>query len=141
MTFTYPVDPSGSTSAQVRFLLSDTVETDLSLTDEEISWLLSQWGDVYSAAAAGAAILSTRYAQQSTSITKTVGDLTISESYAARSQDYAALRNVLLSMKADLNPPTPWADPQAMTATEDKAVAGKTADMWIGRFDFRGGDE
>ncbi len=137
MTFTYSGDPSSSPADAVRFILADTVEETAALSDAEVAWLVSQWPDEYAAAIAGAAMLEARYAKEADSVSRTVGDLTIAQSFKDRSAGYASLRAALESQRQALNPPAPWVDPAAITATESKATQGKTADLWVGRLDFR----
>lgn len=66
MTWSYNGDPSASPKDAVRFLLGDTDSTDeLTLSDEEIAYLLSTWdNDSYFAAAAGAEQLAGQYARE-----------------------------------------------------------------------------
>ncbi len=137
MTFTYSGDPSSSRADAVRFILADTAEDSAAFTDEEVAWLVGQWPDEYAAAIAGAAMLEARYAREADSVTRTVGDLTIAQSYKDRSAGYAALRAALVEQRQALNPPLPWVDPAAITPTDGKATQGKTADLWVGRLDFR----
>lgn len=55
MASTYSSNPSSSAVDAVRFLVGDTDMDDAKLTDEEIAFLLSEWGqDNYQAAAAAA---------------------------------------------------------------------------------------
>lgn len=54
MSFSYGGNPSSSDHDAVRFLAGDTVDDGHRLEDEEIAWLLTEWPDVYQAAAAGA---------------------------------------------------------------------------------------
>ena len=46
MAFTYNGDPSASLLEAIRFYAQDTDSTDVLLTDEEISYLMTQWADV-----------------------------------------------------------------------------------------------
>jgi len=51
MTFTYSGDPSTSTRNYVRFLIHDTDSTDALFSDEELNYVITEWGsDAYSAA-------------------------------------------------------------------------------------------
>lgn len=56
MTWSYSGDPSSSSTDAVRFLLGDTDSTnELTVSNEEIGWLLNEWDqNVYFAAAAAA---------------------------------------------------------------------------------------
>ncbi|NDC49455.1 MAG: hypothetical protein EBZ61_10335 [Micrococcales bacterium] len=58
MTFTYSGDPSTSTRNYVRFLIHDTDSTDALFSDEELNYVISEWGgDAYKAARECAEIL------------------------------------------------------------------------------------
>ena len=74
MAFSYSGDPSASDEDSVRFLLQDTVDTGHFLEDKEITWLLTQEMNVYTAAARGADMISGRSHNVKT---KKVGDLSI----------------------------------------------------------------
>jgi hypothetical protein len=52
MSFSYSGNPSSSDHDAVRFLVGDTDSSQPKVSDEEIGWLLTQWSDVYQAAAA-----------------------------------------------------------------------------------------
>jgi hypothetical protein len=56
MTWTY-VGPATSDRDKVRFLIQDVETTRQLLSDEEIAWLLTEWADVYDAAANAAEVL------------------------------------------------------------------------------------
>ncbi len=59
---TYSGDPSSSQLDEVRFLLGDTDTSAEKLADDEITYLLGQWGDPIRAAHAGAMQLASVYA-------------------------------------------------------------------------------
>lgn len=105
MAFTYN-DPVNGVYAdpkdEVRFLIMDTVETQFSLDDAEINYLLKQFDDkVYLAAAQGALNLSVAYAKEATIASKTVGDLSLSLSYMDTSAEYKHLSGHLRLGKID----------------------------------------
>lgn len=58
MPFSYSGRPSSSLLDQVRFLIGDTDAAEAKLADEEITFLLDEWGSPYEAAAAAADHLS-----------------------------------------------------------------------------------
>ena len=105
MTFTYTEPVSGVYTYpkdEVRFLLMDTVETTLSLSDEEIAYLLKAHSDkVYLAASQGALHLSVSFAQQAAVTSKSVGDLSLSLSYENTAENYRALAERLRMGKID----------------------------------------
>jgi len=93
--YTYPKD-------EVRFLLMDTIQTDLSLSDEEIIYLLKAHSDkVYIASAQGAQHLAISYAQQAAITSKSVGDLSLSLSYENTAENYRQLADTLRKGKMD----------------------------------------
>lgn len=105
MAFSY-TDPVNGVYAdpkdEVRFLIMDTVETQFSLDDAEINYLLKQFDDkVYLAAAQGALNLSVAYAKEATIASKTVGDLSLSLSYMDTSAEYKHLSGHLRLGKID----------------------------------------
>lgn len=105
MAFTY-TDPVNGVYAdskdEVRFLVMDTVETQFSLDDAEIGYLLAQFdGKVYLAAAQAALMLSVAYAKEATIASKTVGDLSLSLSYMDTSAEYKHLSGHLRLGKID----------------------------------------
>lgn len=68
MTWSYSGDPSSSSVDAIRFLLGDTDHDDpLTLSNEEITWLISEWdSNLYLAAAAGAEQLAGQFAKEVT---------------------------------------------------------------------------
>lgn len=93
MTWSY-TGPSNNLKDRVRFELGDTKETSQSLSDEEITFLLSENDDdIWFTAADAADKLANKYLQLSAT-TKTVGPLTISNtSQATKSQGYRDMAN------------------------------------------------
>lgn len=72
---------------QVRVLIGDTVSTSPQLDDEFIDWTLTQWANVYMAAALCCEALSGKVGQTDVA-SKSVGDLSIS--YGERTQRWAS---------------------------------------------------
>lgn len=96
MSWSYSGDPSTSPRDETRFLLGDTVETARSLSDEEITFLLTRNGnDAYRTGAEAAGLLAVRYIGLSASMKK-VGDLTLQTEYTSQAQAYFALEKKLL---------------------------------------------
>jgi hypothetical protein len=81
MSFTYTGDPSNSDLDLIRFLLWDTDETDVLMSDEEYAYMLTTWGNVYEAGRASAERIAAKFTRQADHISRTVGDLTISKSF------------------------------------------------------------
>jgi len=135
MTWTY-VDPSSGNRDKVRFLIGDTDTNDQHFSDEEISYLLTTWGNnVYDASIAGAEILGGRYAHL-TNYSRSVGDLSISEQYGASANEFRALADRLRRQKDELYPPTPKINAQAIIATADKTVTTYKTDFYTGIHDY-----
>lgn len=140
MSFTYTA-PGTSDGDTVRFLIGDTTSTDYILEDAEITWLVAQWGDVYLAAAAACDMIGTRFATESATVSKKVGDLQITDNYSGRAQHYAALAGQLRKQSTRLAPPVPWVHADAVTRTEAKDGSGSGADLRIGWSDWRSGND
>jgi len=106
MTWTYD-DPSANDRDKVRLLIGDTDQTDQLLSDEEITYLLDEWGTVYLAAARAAKVIAAKFSRQAD---KSVGDLRISLSQKA--QMYMSLANDLerLAMTTSVYPS--WEEPE-----------------------------
>ncbi len=71
----YDGDPQNSDSDAVRMLLRDTSTSASILTDNEVNWLLDTHSSVYLAAAAGADMLASQYADAV--VSERVGDLSL----------------------------------------------------------------
>src|SRR6056297_2851356 len=95
MTFSYTLPASGSFADpkdEVRFLVRDTTETDQSITDEEIAYLIEDSEDrVYLAASKAAKALANNYTKAAQVASRTVGDLSISNSFKDVAQEYMKL--------------------------------------------------
>lgn len=62
MTWSYSGDPNTDAKDAVRFLIGDTVQAEKLVEDEEILWAVSEWSDVYMAAASVADTVAMQYA-------------------------------------------------------------------------------
>jgi hypothetical protein len=136
MTFTYSGDPSTSTRNYVRFLLNDTNSTDALFSDEEINYVVTEWsGDAYEAARELAEILIARFARLADSTSKSVGDISVSESYSSKIAHYQQLANSLLLRKMRKSPPRPWANADALKSTDDRTTTDFNTDFSMGQMD------
>lgn len=136
MTFTYSGDPSTSTRNYVRFLLNDTDSTDALFSDEELTYVISEWGgDAYDAARECAEILIARFARLADSTSKSVGDISVSESYGSKIAHYQQLANSLLQRKMRKSPPRPWANADALKSTDDRTTTDFNTDFSMGQMD------
>lgn len=136
MTFTYSGDPSTSTRNYVRFLLNDTDSTDALFSDEELSYVITEWnGDAYDAARECAEILIARFARLADSSSKSVGDISVSESYSSKITHYQQLAQSLFQRKMRKSPPAPWAKSDALKSTDDKTTTDFATDFVVGQMD------
>ena len=136
MTFTYSGDPTTSTRNKVRFLINDTDSTDVLFTDEELDYLITEWGtNVYEICRAACETLVSRFVRLSDSTSKSVGDISVSESYTAKSKQYQDLANSFLARKMRKAPPTIWAKADAIKSTDDKTTSDFNTDFVVGQMD------
>ncbi len=133
MAFTY-VEPTTDRD-KVRFLIQDTDSTAAHFQDAEITYLLTTWGNVYDAAIAGAEIISGKYAHK-TNYSRSIGDLSISESYAASAAEFRQLADRLKAQKNDLYPPTPKINASAILSSENRTQTTFTTDFRTGLHDY-----
>lgn len=133
MAFTY-VEPTTDRD-KVRFLIQDTDSTDPHFQDAEITYLLTTWGNVYDAAIAAAEIIAGQYAHK-TNYSRSIGDLSISESYASSAAEFRAIADRLRQQKNDLYPPSTKINAQAIIATADKTVTTYKTDFYTGMHDY-----
>lgn len=134
MAFTY-VDPSSGDRDKVRFLIQDTDSTDFHLHDAEITYLVSTWGNVYRAAAYAAEAIAANYAHK-TNYSRSIGDLSISESYATSAGEFRELAKRLRSQELELYPPSSKINASAIIATADKTVTTYKTDFYTGMHDY-----
>jgi hypothetical protein len=132
MAFTY-VAPT-SDRDKVRFLIGDTVSAEAHFQDEEITYLVTTWGNVYDAAITAAEILAGRYAHRS-NYSRSVGDLSISEQYGSSAAEFRSLAASLRAQRDRLAPPTPVINSQSIKNTGDKLVSTYNSDFYTGLHD------
>jgi hypothetical protein len=136
MTFTYSGDPSTSTRNYVRFLINDTDSTDALFSDEELNYVISEWGnDAYKSARECAEILIARFSRLADSSSKSVGDISVSESFSQKIQHYKELANNLLAREMRKSPPRPFANAQSLKSTNDRIVDDFNTDFYAGIHD------
>jgi hypothetical protein len=133
MTFTYSGDPSTSTRNYVRFLLNDTDSTDALFSDEELNYVISEWGgDAYNSARECAEILIARFSRLADSSSKSVGDISVSESYSSKVTHYKELAESLLRRQMRKSPPSPWANSESLKSTDDRNISDYNTDFYVG---------
>ena len=136
MTFTYSGDPSTSVRNYVRFLINDTDSTNALFSDEELNYVISEWSnDAYEAARECAEILIARFAREADSTSKSVGDISVSESYAQKIAHYKELAHSILMRKMRKSPPRPWANSEYLKSTDDRNVTDFNTDFHVGIHD------
>jgi hypothetical protein len=94
MTWSYSGDPSGSNLDSVRFKIGDTDTNDQLLSDEEISYLITNEGNVLSAAIQACYSIAAKFSRQAD---KGVGALRINASQKAKA--YRTLAKELETQK------------------------------------------
>lgn len=136
MTFTYSGDPSTSTRNAVRFLINDTDSTDPLFTDEELAYLITEWGsNTYEICRAACETLVARFNRLADSTSKSVGDISVSQSYTAKAKEYQDLANSFLARRLRKAPPTVWANSDALISTNDRTVDNYNTDSYLGIMD------
>lgn len=86
MNWTYTGNPASSNRDAVRFLIGDTDPANKRVSDEEVTWALSEEPNVYLAAAVVASSIAALFADR---VSKAVGDLRIE--YGQQQKNYADL--------------------------------------------------
>ena len=135
MSWSYTGDPASSNKDLVRFLLRDTLSTDQLLSDEEINYLVATWVDPYEAARNGALTLMAKFVRQA-DLSRSVGDLSISESFGGRAAEYQALADSIAEQRNRLAPARPWVQPGNLEKTSQRSDLGYS-DFRLGQFDNR----
>jgi nucleotidyltransferase/DNA polymerase involved in DNA repair len=133
MSWSYSGDPATSPLDLARFLIRDTDSADQLLQNEELQFLIDTWGDAYEAARNAAMTLAAKFTRLSVQ-SKSVGDLSISESFAGRAGEYRELAQSIADMRMRLSPPTPWVARGNLQPTSERTPLDQT-DFRLGRFD------
>jgi len=117
MTWTYSGNPQSSGKDAVRFMVGDTVEANPLIQDEEIYFSLGEVNqNLYRAASNVCYNLAAQFTGLAQSTSKSVGGLSLSQSYGDRAQRYERLAKDLLLRGRRINPPSVSADPNALGA-------------------------
>jgi len=117
MTWTYSGNPAASNLDAVRFLCGDTDTTNQLISNEEITFLLSEWNsDTYLAAAFACDAIAGVYAGKSDS-SRSVGDLSISTQYGASSRTFLERAAALRAQASRRYPPSPNFDTTVFDGT------------------------
>lgn len=106
MTWSYGGDPSNSSTDRVRFLCGDTDTNNQQVTNEEISFLLSETNsDAYLAAAGACEAMASKSATKA-DYSRSVGDLSLSTQYASHSTNLLKRAEALRSQASRRRPPS-----------------------------------
>lgn len=133
MTWTYSGDPGTSTRNEVRFLISDTNTNEQLFSDEELNFIISSHGsNGMNAAREAAEILIARFAREADSSSKSVGDISVSESYASKIAHYKDLANNIAARQMRKAPPRPFANAESLKSTADREVINHNTDFFAG---------
>lgn len=136
MPFTYSGDPSTSTRNEVRFLINDTNANDVLFSDEELDYLIDEWGsNVYEISRACCETLVSRFSRLADSTSKSVGDISLSESYTAKSQQYQDLAKSFFNRRLRKAPPTLFANAESLKSTNDREIDDYNTDFFAGIHD------
>ena len=136
MTWTYSGNPGASTLDEVRFLIQDTNTNDQLLQDEELNYLITSYGDPYSAAVAAVSALIGRLASLQ-SESKKVGDLSLTRVYGMQVAKYEAMIKYLERERFRRFPAAPVVNANALLPTDERTVEDEGSDFVVGQMDNR----
>ena len=133
MTWTY-VGPATADRDKVRFLIQDVDTTRQLLSDEEIAWLLTEWPDVYDAAANAADILAAKFTGKA-DYSKSVGELSLNETFSSQSQNFKELAKTIRANRHRRYTVSWVANADALKSTADREVTTYKTDAFLGQMD------
>ena len=133
MTWTY-VGPATADRDKVRFLIQDVDTTRQLLSDEEIAYLLTEWNDTYEAAAVAAEILGAKFANKA-DYSKSVGDLSLNETFSSQSQNFKELAKTIRANRHRRYTVSWVANADALKSTADREVTTYNTDAFLGQMD------
>jgi len=133
MTWTY-VGPATADRDKVRFLIQDVDTTRQLLSDEEIAYLLTEWTDIYEAAANAAEILAAKFSGKA-DYSKSVGDLSLNETFSSQSQGYKELAKTIRANRHRKYTVSWVANADALKSTADRSVDTYNTDAFLGQMD------
>ena len=134
MTWNYSGNPGASSLDEIRFLIGDTDSNNQLLSDEEINYLFTAYGDAYAAAVASVVSLIAQ-ASRSVEESKKVGDLSLTVKTGARLQQWITLKQTLESERFRRYPAAPVVNPNAILPTHIGVVEGEGTDYVVGQMD------
>jgi len=133
MTWTY-VGPATADRDKVRFLIQDVDTTRQLLSDEEIAYLLTEWTDIYEASANAAEILAAKFSGKA-DYSKSVGDLSLNETFSSQSQSYKELAKTIRANRHRKYTVSWVANADALKSTADRSVDTHNTDAFLGQMD------
>lgn len=136
MTWSYSGDPSDSALDEIRFLIGDTDTNDQLLSNEEITYLYTAYGDAYAAAVACVVSLISK-ASRSAEESKTVGDLSLSRKLGARVDQWITLKRQLEQERFRRYPAAPIVNANVLLPTDERDEENEGSDFVVGQMDNR----
>ena len=136
MTWTYSGNPASSALDEIRFLIGDTNTADQLLSNEEINYLYTAYGDPYAAAVACVVSLISQ-ASRSVEESKTVGDLSLSRKYGARVDQWMTLKRQLEQERFRRFPAAPIVNANVLLPTDERDEENEGSDFVVGQMDNR----
>jgi len=136
MAFTYSGNPGSSTRDLVRFLITDTDSTSPMFQDAELDYLIGIWQEGYTAAIAAVRTLIGRESDGS-SVSKKVGDLSLTTSQGSATAKWMSLISQLETARWNLYPAAPIVNPNSIIQTVDKVDEDSGSDFVVGQMDNR----
>lgn len=136
MTWSYSGDPSSSTLDEIRFLIQDTNTNEQLLSNEEITYLSTEYGDPYSAAIA-CVIALIGQAARSSEESKKVADLSLTRKLGDRLAQWEALKRHLEQERFRRFPAAPIVNPNALLPTVEREEEDEGSDFVVGQMDNR----
>jgi hypothetical protein len=122
MAWTYSGNPASSSLDEVRFLCGDTDSTNQQISNEEISYLLSEWNsDAYTSAAFACEAIAGKYSSKS-DYSRSVGDLSISTQFGASAKTFLDRASRLRSTAMRAAPPSPNWDANGFPVTSELSI-------------------
>jgi len=137
MTWTYSTDPATSAKDEVRFLLNDVDIANPLFSDEQIAWMILEYGpNIYDVCRNGAETLAGRFAGLADNTSKSVADIHVSTSYANTAKRYRELADSFLKRRLRKSRPSIGVVADSLLATRER-TDGTTphSDFFLGQMD------
>jgi hypothetical protein len=115
-------------------LISDTDSADPYFQDAELDYLITTWGNAYTAAIEAVRTLIGREANLS-STSKKVGDLSLTTVKGMSVTKWQELIKQLETARWNLYPAAPVVNPNAILPTDEGIVEGEGTDFYVGQMD------